>query len=464
MKVHQCIADGVSDRSYLVVEETSRSAFVIDAQRDVWEYLETADRLGVKITYAFDTHVHNDFVSGSHALRELAGAIVVQAAGAGIQYPVREVRDGDRIQIADGVVVRALHTPGHTFHHMSFAVEENGRAAALFTGGSLLVQTIGRTDLVSPGATERLARDQRTSLLKLFRFPDETEVFPTHGAGSFCSAGDAPDRDTTSIGREKRDNAAARIALSEDEDAFVRFALHGLTAYPAYYAHMAPLNLAGTPALVRLPELEPLDPRKVLELQNSGASIVDARRSIEFARAFPRGARSIPLGDSFAGYIGMVLPFDDRLVLVLPNDEDWRRAQTQLIRIGFDHASGYVRGGFTSWESASLPIDRLRTMTLAELHAFHKEGLAEIVDVRYDPEWRGGHIPGSAHIPIGSVPARLGDIPDSIGKRLVTMCEGGTRATLAGSLLKRVGLDPFVIDQGGFSDWSEHGWPVVSES
>jgi len=312
-------------------------------------------------------------------------------------------------------------------------------------------------------APQRLARDQRTSLLKLFEFPDENEVFPTHGAGSFCSAGDVPERETTSIGREKRDNAAARIALSDDDDAFVRFALHGLTAFPAYYAHMAPLNLAGTPAVSRLPEPEPLHPRNALALPESGVSLVDARRSIDFVRAFPRGARSIPLGDSFAGYVGMVLPFDDRLVLVLPNDDDWRRAQTQLLRIGFDRASGYVLGGFTSWEREGLPVDRLRTVTIDKLHALHKDGLAAIVDVRYDPEWRGGHIVGSTHIPIGILPARLGDVPSFDGKRLVAMCAGGMRATLAGSLLKRIGLDPFVVNDGGFSEWTERGWPTSSE-
>ncbi|GAC1542132.1 MAG: MBL fold metallo-hydrolase [Vulcanimicrobiaceae bacterium] len=463
MNVRKFTADGVSDRSYIVTNEANRTAFVVDAQRDVWTYLDAADEAGVKITHAFDTHVHNDFVSGSQALSERTGAVVVAAAGAGITYPVREVRDGEGIELAPGVVVRALHTPGHTFHHMSFALEEERRTVALFTGGSLLVETIGRTDLVSPGATERLARAQRTSLLRLFSFADDTEVFPTHGAGSFCSAGDAPDRDTTSIGREKRANRAARVALSDDEDAFVRFALHGLTAYPAYYAHMAPLNIAGTPALWRLPELEALDPRKALELQLAGGAVVDARPSTDFVRRFPRGARSIPLGDSFAGYIGMVLPFDDRLILVLPQDDDWRRAQTQLLRIGFDSASGYVRGGFAAWERDGLPVDRLHAITLEDLHALHKDDRAAILDVRYDPEWRAGHVAGATHIPIGSLPARLGDVPSADGKQLVTMCAGGTRATLAGSLLKRVGFDPFVVAAGGFAEWNEHRWPSGSE-
>ncbi len=459
MKVRQFIADGVSDRSYLVIDETAKSAAVIDAQRDVWVYLDAAQEAGVKIRFAFDTHVHNDFVSGSRALAELAGATVVQAAGAGIRYPVQEVRDGDAVELSPSVVIRALHTPGHTFHHASFVIDEDRRPVAVFTGGSLLIETIGRTDLLSPGSTEQLARAQRASLLKLLNFPDETEVFPTHGAGSFCSAGDAPDRETTTIGREKHDNAAARIAMTQDEDAFVRFALHGLTAYPAYYLHMAPLNMAGPPVLTKLPELEALAPRKAFELQSGGHALIDARKSIEFTRGFPVGARSIPLGDSFAGFIGMMLPFNDALVLVLAQEDDWRRAQAQLIRIGFDRAAGFVRGGFSGWEAAGLPLDRLNVLTIEQLHAIHKTGDAAVVDVRYDPEWRSGHIIGSTHVPIGALPARLGDVPNAHGKQLVTMCAGGTRAVLAGSLLKRIGLDPAVIAEGGFGSWAAHQWP-----
>jgi len=462
MRVQQFLADGVSDRSYLMIDEKSGSAAVVDAQRDVWTYLDAADAAGVKIRFAFDTHVHNDFVSGSHALAELAGATVVQAAGAGIRYPVCEVRDGDVVEISSAIAIRALHTPGHTFHHTSFVIEEDGKPVAVFTGGSLLVETIGRTDLVSPGSTEQLARAQRASLLKLLNFPDETEVFPTHGAGSFCSAGDAPVRETTSIGREKRDNAAAKLAMTGDEDAFVRFALHGLTAYPAYYAHMAPLNIAGPVVFDKLPELEALDARKAFELQAAGRPLVDARRSVVFTQGFARGARSIPLGDSFAGYIGMVLPFNDALVLVLPSDDDWRRAQAQLIRIGFDRAAGFVRGGQPAWAAAGLPVDRLNVVTIEHLHEMDRAGDAEIVDVRYDPEWRGGHVIGATHIAIGALPARLGDVPVPNGKQLVTMCAGGTRAVLAGSLLKRVGFEPSVVAAGGFGEWADHGWPSQS--
>ena len=464
MQVLKFTADGVGDRSYMVVDTVRKCAAVIDAQRDVWTYLDEADRLGVTITHAFDTHVHNDFVSGSNALRAIAGATVVQAAGPDFGYPVRAVSDGERVDVGGAFVMRALHTPGHTFDHLSYVVEERDEPVALFTGGSLLVETIGRTDLVSPGAAEELARAQRASLLKLLDFPDATDVFPTHGAGSFCSAGDAPDRDTTSIGREKRDNAAARIAMGQDEDAFVRFALHGLTEYPAYYAHMGPINLIGALPLLRLPELEGLDPLRAYELQRAGAAIVDSRPSDEFVRAFPRGARAIPLGDSFSGYIGITLPFNDELVLVLSRDDQWRRAQAQLIRIGYDRARGYVLGGFSSWQRADLPIDRLTAITIDQLHKRHHDDDVAILDVRYDPEWKSGHIPGATHVSIGRLPSRLGDVPGDGERQLVTMCGSGARATLAGSILRRAGYDPLVVTAGGFSEWSDKQWPTVTGS
>ena len=459
MKVLRFAADGVGDQSYMVVDETCGCAAVIDAQRDVWTYLDEADRLGVKITHAFDTHVHNDFVSGSRSLHELTDATVVQGE-ASFAYPVRHVHDGDHIDVGSAFTMRALHTPGHTFAHMSYALEVAGTVVGLFTGGSLLVDTIGRTDLVSPGATEQLARAQRASLLRLLEYSGETEIFATHGAGSFCSAGDAPDRSASSIELEKRGNRAVHVALTEDEDAFVRFALHGLTEYPAYYSHMAPINLAGAAPLVKLPTLEPLDPRRAHELQERGASIVDARASLDFVRGFPRGARSMPLGDSFAGYVGMVLPFDDELVLVLPNDDDWRRAQGQLLRIGFDRARGYVAAGFPAWERAGLPVDRLTAITIEDLHHRDKAREALVVDVRFGPEWRGGHVPGATHLAIGTLAARLGDVPPAGDRKLVTMCAGGTRATLAASMLKRVGYDPLVVASGGFHEWNDHGWPV----
>lgn len=458
MHVRKFVADGVSDRSYMIVDRANGRAAVVDAQRDAWTYLDEAEKLGVKITHTFDTHVHNDFISGSRGLQELTGATTVQPSGAEMEYAVHEVRDGDRVQVG-GFVVRALHTPGHTFHHTSYAVEEEGKVAGIFTGGSLLVETVGRTDLVSPGATEQLARAQRASLRRLAGFPDDTEVFPTHGAGSFCSAGEVPDRETTSIGREKRDNAAVRIALLEDEDAFVRHALHGLPAYPAYYAHMAPANRRGAAPLLTLPVLDGLDPRKAFELQQRGANVIDARRPVQFVAAFPKGARNVPLGDSFAGYVGWVLPFNADLVLVLPEDDDWRRAQGQLIRIGFDQARGYVRGGFTAWELDGLPVDRLTAIDVVELHRLHKQEDLGIVDVRQDAEWRSGHLPGALHIPIGMLPARLGDVPLD-GKRVVTMCASGMRATIAASVMKRVGFDPLVVVPGGFDDWAERGWPV----
>lgn len=459
--VHRFKADGVSDQSYMVVDKEGGVAAVVDAQRDIWSYLDKAERLGVKITHAFDTHVHNDFVSGSRALHEVANVTVVQGADAGITYPCRQVRDRDRIEVGR-FVVQAMHTPGHTYHHMSYLVEEEQKPIAIFTGGSLLVETVGRTDLVSVGATEDLARAQRNSILRLSNLPDDTDVFPTHGAGSFCAAGDPPDRDTTTIGREKRDNLAMKIAMSGDENAFVRHALHSLPAYPTYYAHMAPLNRAGTPALLKLPAMEPLDARKAAELQNRGSILVDARKAIEFVKAFPKGARNIPLGDSFAGYVGWVLPFNAELIFVFKHDDDWKRAQTQLIRIGFDRAEGFVRGGIAAWQEAKLPLDRLETLTVEDLRTLDKNEQINVVDVRQDFEWNAGHLPGAVHVALGVLPARLGDVPQDGGK-LVTMCAGGTRATIAASILRRVGYEPLVITEGGYGEWAAHNWPVSKQ-
>jgi len=462
IRVKQYLADGLGDSSYLVVDDERKVATVIDPQRDVWRYLDEAARDGCALTHSFDTHVHNDFVSGSFALQEFADTRVVAGAGANFSFAFHSVRDGESIEVG-GITLTALHTPGHTPEHMSYALAtRDGGMRGIFTGGSLIVGSAGRTDLLGAGETELLTRLQRGSLRRLAGLPADLPVYPTHGQGSFCSAQESDDGRTTTIGRERAQNAAVRVALDQDEDAFVRHQLRGLPAYPAYYAHMAPLNRRGAPSIgARLPELTPVDPHHAFAMQERGTLIVDARRSAELGDGYPRGATAISLGDSFASYVGWVLPFNAELLLVLPSDREARRAHIQLFRIGFDRCAGFVAGGFNAWRAAGLPQSALDLVDLKEARDLLESGRVLLLDVRQDHEWAQGHVPGAVHVPVGELPRRLGDIPD--GRPVMTMCASGLRATMAATIIRRVGMEPKAI-LGGVGDWRARGWPLESET
>lgn len=457
LRIKQFVAEGLGDASYMIIDDERKTAAVIDPQRDIWQYLDEAEKARLTITHSFDTHVHNDFLSGSLSLSELARTTVVAGAGAKFSFDYHAVRDGDRVDLGTSLVT-AVHTPGHTPEHMAYVVTSgNAAIEGIFTGGSLVVGAAGRTDLLGVGETEWLTRMQRASLRRLASYDDAAPVFPTHGEGSFCSAG-APGGDrTTTIGRERLQNAALRIALTEDEDAFVRHQLRGLPAYPAYYAHMAPLNRRGVPPIgTRLPELRGVAPTAARGLQQRGVLLVDARNATEVAAGYPGGATAIQFGDSFAAYVGWVLPFNAELVLVLPKSDVARRAQTQLIRIGFDRCAGYVEGGFAAWRDAGLPVAALERVELTAAKQLLDAGDVLLLDVRDESEWDAGHVPGAAHIHIGELPKRLGDVPAD--RSLLTMCATGMRATMAATIMKRFGFAPRPI-AGGFDDWKARGWP-----
>lgn len=462
LRIRQYVAQGLGDSSYAIIDDDRKTAAVIDPQRDIWQYLDDAAADRLTVTHAFDTHVHNDYLSGTYSLAELVGARVVAGAGANFSFDYHAMHDGDRIDLGTSTIT-AIHTPGHTVDHMAYVLAtKDGAVVGIFTGGSLLVGSAGRTDLLGAGEAEPLTRLQRASLLRLASFGDDTTIYPTHGEGSFCAAGETHGERTTTIGRERMNNAALRTALTEDEDTFVRNQLQGLPAFPAYYAHMAPLNRKGVHAIGwRLPELRPVSPAKAFDLQRHGILLVDARNAVDFAKGYPRGATSIQFGDSFAAYVGWVLPFDSELVLVLPQRETAPRAQTQLIRIGFDRCAGYVDGGFDAWRSAGLPVNALEAIDVTEAHDYLENGEVVLLDVRDDSEWERGHVPNAAHIHIGQLPKRLGDVPAQ--KTILTMCATGMRATMAASIIRRFGMEPKPVI-GGFDEWRAQGWPVATGS
>lgn len=437
----------LGDRSYVLVDGSA--AAVIDPQRDIDRVERLLDDRGLQLTHVFETHIHNDYVTGGFDLARRRGAEYVLSADDEVAFDRTGARDGDEFLVGD-VVVRALHTPGHTPTHLSYVVVEDGEPVAAFTGGSMLYGTVGRTDLISADATEGLTRSQFRSVRRLAaELPGEAGVHPTHGFGSFCSSTSSSGSDSSTIYQERKSNVALTV---DDEDLFVDRLLSGLTAYPRYYAHMAPINRRG-PSPVDLSPPEPADPVEIRRRIHSGEWVVDLRSRTTFAKGHLAGTVNVEVGTSFVTYLGWTLPWNTPVTLVGDSADEVAEAQRQMVRIGIDRPAGAADGGIERW-AAGGDIRSYRSLTFAELAEAREEhdGLV-VLDVRRDDEWEKGHIHDAIHIPLHELESRVGEVPEG---EVWVHCASGYRASIAASLLDRAGRTVVAIDD----DWakaSKHG-------
>ena len=452
MRVEQFFLEGLGHQSYFILDESTHLAAVVDPRRDIEIYLQVADAADARIAWVFETHVHNDYITGAREMRERTGAVIVNAASAGLAYEHHGVRDGDRIDVGT-LTFAVLATPGHTPDHVSYAVYEAGRDAptAVFTGGSMLVGSAGRTDLVSPGMTLTLTREQYRSLRRLLdTLPAEVLVYPTHGAGSFCGAtmGETPARRST-IGQERLASPAAHV---HDEAEFVRQQIASYGVYPAYYSYMGEINQRGPRILGGLPELAALTPQQVGAHLDHGLPLIDGRRRRAFAREHVPGALNIELDESFGTYVGWLLPFNKPLMLEIEDDAGRKEAVAQLIRIGYEQLLGYLDGGVEAWKRAGFATGSFEGISVDEMRRrwLRQERLA-LLDVRDAAEWESGHIPGAQHIHIGDLMRHLHEIPQDIP--VATICRSGHRASIAASIVAALGRETIAVQKGGVPDW-----------
>jgi hydroxyacylglutathione hydrolase len=433
----------LGDRSYVLV--SGDEAAVIDPQRDIDRVESVLAERGVRLSHVFETHLHNDYVTGGLELARRADAAYVLAAADDVAYDHTGARDGDEFTVGD-LMVRAVHTPGHTPTHLSYVVLEEGQPVAAFTGGSMLFGTVGRTDLISDEATEDLTRAQFQSVRRLSdELPGEVGVHPTHGFGSFCSSASTSGSDASTIGHERQSNLALTL---DDEDAFVEKLLGGLTAYPRYYAHMAPINRAG-PVDVDLSAPEPVDPVEIRRRIHAGEWVVDLRSRTAFARGHLAGTVNLEVGDSFATYLGWVLRWGTPVTLVGDTAEQVAEAQRQMVRIGIDRPAGAADGGIDTWATDG-EVRSYRTGTFADLADARDDDGVVVLDVRRDDEWAEGRIDGAVHIPLHDLEARFEEIPEGV---LWVHCASGYRASIAASLLDRAGRTVVAIDD----EWAAAG-------
>ncbi|MFE6685798.1 rhodanese-like domain-containing protein [Streptomyces sp. NPDC057743] len=428
---------GLGNRSYLAGGE--RTAVAVDPPRDIDQVLAAAARRGVRISHVVETHLHNDYVTGGLELARITGAAYLVPAGARVSYAHVPVHDGDRREIdaAAGLALRALATPGHTPHHTSYALEENGTAVAVFTGGSLLIGTVGRPDLVEPRLTEQLARAQHASAHRLAaELPDGAAVLPTHGFGSFCSAGKTTG-DSTTIGRERGSNAA----LTRDVDAFVAELLAGLDDIPAYYTHMGPTNATG-PAPVDLTPPAVADGEEIAARLAAGEWVVDLRNRVAFAEGHVAGSFNFEAEGQLATYLAWLLPWGKPVTLLADSPAQLAAAQRELVRVGIDRPAAAATGAPAHWVRQGEAPASFPRATFADLAARRGPGIV-VLDVRRNAERAGGHIPESAHVPLHDLQRRLHEVPDG---QVWVHCAGGLRAAIAASLLDAAGRDVVAVD------------------
>lgn len=429
----------IGDRSYLVHDGTV--GVVIDPQRDIDRVLAEIEAAGVMVTHVFETHVHNDYVSGGLALARRTGALYVLGASDDARFDHHGIVDGDEIHTG-GLRIHAVHTPGHTHTHLSYVVSGgDDDPRAVFTGGSLLFGTVGRTDLVDEDSTEELTRAQYHSGRRLLAdLPDDVTVHPTHGFGSFCSSSGGSDRSSGTVGHERVENLVVTI---DDEDRFVDRLLAGLTEHPAYYAHMSLLNLAG-PLEAALGHPGPVDAGQLRRRLEAGEWVIDLRDRTAYSADHLVGSIGIELDDPFSTYVGWLIPWGTRITLLGAHVEDIADAQRQLARIGLDQLGGAATGPLDliapDLARASYPVSDFRGLA----KAIDDEGSDPVVvDVRRRDEWNAGHVPGSHNIPIHELLEHLHHVPAG---ELWVHCASGYRAAIATSLLARAGYSVVLID------------------
>ena len=432
------IDEGLGNSAY-VADLGGGRALAVDASRDLRALRQAASRRGLRIAFAADTHLHADFLTGAVQLAADEGATALASAARHREFAHIPLADGDEVDLG-GLTLRALATPGHTDEHLSYLLLDGSQELGVFTGGSLIVGSAARTDLLGAGRAGELARAQYRSLRRLAALPDSTGVWPTHGAGSFCSAPPGAARVST-IGEQK---AANPLLAAPDEDAFARRLLASLGSYPAYFARLAEVNRRGPAPVTETPGLAPLTAADLRVLAGRGGWVVDVRPAADFAAGHIPAAVSIPLRDHFATWLGWLVPDGVPLGFVLAPGQDPAEVAWQALKIGYEELAGQLEGGMPAWHADGGPAERTELLTAARLDR------RAVLDVRQDAEYAAGHVPGAVHVELGDLPARIQAAPAGA----VVMCGHGERAMTAASLLQRAGRHGLAVLAGGARDWA----------
>ena len=434
------VDEGLGNSAYLVDLGDGR-ALAVDVPRDLRAVRAAARRHGLTVAFAADTHLHADFLSGALQLAGEDGAQILASAAGCRAFGHRSLADGDEVDLG-GLTLRAWATPGHTAEHLAYLLLDGRQVLGVFTGGSLLVGAAARTDLSGPEETEPLARSQYASLHRLLTMPEATPVYPTHGAGSFCSAPPGADR-TTTIGREKAANPLLAVG---DEDAFVKALLASLGTFPPYFLRLPEENRRGPAILATAPALAPLTTGQVRALQDEGGQVIDVRPVPDYAAGHIPGSLAIPLREAFATWLGWLIPDPTPLIIVAGPGQALSEVIWQALKIGYDNLAGTLTGDMPTWQAAGYPAAAIPLLTPGQVEP------AAVIDVRQSGEYAGGHLPGARNIELGALTSQAANIK---GRPVVVMCGHGERAATAASVLERAGHTAIAVLPGGPPDWAD---------
>jgi hydroxyacylglutathione hydrolase len=439
--------------SYLIGDR--EEAVVVDPSRDIQMYLDEAETHGLKIRWILETHLHADFVSGHRELAARTGATIGIGARAEAEYPHRALQEGDEIKIG-ATVLRALETPGHTPESLSFLVFEKGGDAkpwGVLTGDTLFVGDVGRVDILS----SRLPVAELAGLLydslhgKLLTLPDETKVYPAHGAGSLCGRNISKDTWST-IGRERMMNVALKPMGRE---AFITEVTRDVPETPIYYLHSRDINKAGPTLDAERPLPPQISAADIAARMAKGAVLIDTRSEEVFGPAHPARALNVPLDGQYASWVGTLLGPNDEILLLADADRI-EEAVMRLARVGYENVAGILNGGMEAWNAAGLPVESIVQLPAAAMTGRH------VLDVRRDREWDEGHVAGATHIPLAQLPARLAELDRD--QEWTVFCRSGYRSSIATSVLRRAGFRRVVNTAGGLDAYRERGLPLEVRS
>ena len=460
MNVQQLYTNCLSEATYFISNDGE--AAVIDPLRDVDTYLKMAEENNVKIKYIFETHFHADFVSGHIELAKKTGAPIVYGPETKAGFAIHEAKDGEEFSIG-GLKLKAIHTPGHTLESTSYLLhDEEGKPYCVFTGDTLFVGDVGRPDLFSGNLSkEELAGKMYDTLqTKIKTLPDHVIVYPAHGPGSACGKNLGKETFST-IGAQKETNYALKDMSKED---FIKEVTTGLNTPPAYFPVNARINQQGYESLDEVMEksLTPLSVESFKEKVKGGTWILDTRPSTVFTEGFVPGSISIGLDGRYAEWAGILLPFDQPLVLVTEKGKE-KESIIRMARVGFDKVEGYLDGGYEAWISAGEKQDMIIDIEPEELAMdIPHDNKLEVIDVRKPGEYEAGHIKGATNIPLDTMKDTLTLAQVDDENNLYIHCAGGYRSVIAASLLKRQGFHNLRNVLGGFGKMKDvKNMPVI---
>ena len=444
----------LGNTAYLLSIPESGEIVAIDPPRDIDKLMESVDNSGLRLTWTLETHIHNDFVSGCRELVAETGATLGASADADLKYQWEQLRDGQELKLGP-YRLRTLATPGHTPEHVSYLlVDESDTPITLFSGGTLMVGTAARPDLLGPTESWNLATKLRRSLQdRLLALPEQVQVMPTHGGGSFCATGSGGER-TTTIGRERATNP---LALAVDDTEFAAIAL-AQRPYPAYFDRMRALNQAGAPLLgrhIRQPKRLQVDEFEAWLAQ--GAAVLDLRSGAAFCRGHIPDSYAVGVDGSHSSWVGWLVSPDRPLLLVSDDQAQELESVRQLARIGYDRVVGVLDGGVDAWAGAKRATKSFREGDAKELERRLRDGeRVVVVDVREGYEWFAGHVPGSVNLPLHDIVGGGNGLLR--GPELAVHCGHLYRGVLGASLLEQLGYDRLTVIEDGFDGWIKlHG-------